>query len=495
MGDASLENGYRLMNIRTIDIKDFRCFKTFKCQFKPGVNVLIGRNGAGKTTLIHAIHKAMSFIFSNDRSLGKEFLSQGNNTLNVRGFKESDYRFDVESREPVQDASIKAKAMFNGKELSWELYRRNQPNAALYQSKYKKAFVEFMHEWKKKGATLPLLAYYSDSYPHKYVKTVKYALDIVNNGVMPRNFGYYQWDDEAACTSIWETRISNCLNKVQPYYTIISRLVAEKLLLEEKYQESELEENADYQKLKAEEIRIHKIVSEPMNEMMFVENRLKAFAEALPGIKEKNREIEVLTPVQTQEGFQLALHFKDGSTSLLQDLPAGYRRLYSIVFDMAYRSYILNGEREPEGLVVIDEIDLHLHPELEKEVLNVFHQTFKGVQFVVSTHSPIVLTNLQSEGDECQILRMESGADEPEKVEDIYGLDYNTGVEDVMGVDARNVEIDNMLNSLAFFEEKNMTQQARTIRTLLLNKLKGDEQYLTKLLDKRRKEMGDEIHQ
>lgn len=480
------------MTIKSIELKDFRCFSTFKCQFESGVNVLIGRNGAGKTTLIHAIHKAMSFIFSNDRSLGKEFLSKGNNTLNVRGFKEADYHFDIESREPSQTASIKARAVYNGRDLAWELYRRNQTNAVLYQSKYKKAFTEFMHEWKGNGAALPLLAYYSDSYPHKYVKTVKYALDIVNNGVMPRNFGYYQWDDEAACTSIWETRISNCLNKVQPYYTIIMRTLSEEQELEEKFSEEELKNNDDYKRLKAEEERIHKIVSEPLAEMMFVERKLKEFAEALPGIKEQNREIDVLSPVQTQEGFQLGLHFKDGSTSLLQDLPAGYRRLYSIVFDMAYRAYILNGDAEPEGLAIIDEIDLHLHPELEKEVLNVFHKTFRKVQFIVSTHSPMVLTNLQP--DDSKIMRMDLGRGEPATVEDIYGLDYNTGVEDVMGVDAKNVEIDNLVSTLAFLEGNAMERQAENVKALLLEKLKGDREHLEKLLDRRRKEMGDEIH-
>ena len=480
------------MTIKEIELRDFRCFSMFKCQFGTGVNVLIGRNGAGKTTLIHAIHKAMSFIFSNDRSLGKEFLSKGNNTLNVRGFKESDYRFDIETREPAQTASIKAKAKYHGKELSWELYRRNQTNAALYQSKYKKAFTDFMHEWKKNGAALPLLAYYSDSYPHKYVKTVKYALDIVNNGVMPRNFGYYQWDDEAACTSIWETRMSNCLNKVQPYYTLMMRTLSAEKELEENLKDEELQNNADYQRLKAEEERINKIVSEPMAEMMFVEERLKTFAEALPGDEKRNKEIDLLSPEQTQDGFQLSLHFKDGSSSLLQDLPAGYRRLYSIVFDMAYRAYILNGDAEPVGLAIIDEIDLHLHPELEKEVLNVFHSTFPKVQFIVSTHSPMVLTNLQPDGS--KIMRMETGFEEPITVEDIYGLDYNTGVEDVMGVEAKNVEIDNLVSTLAFLEIKNMGQQAENVRTLLLEKLKGDKEHLEKLLDKRRKEMGDEIH-
>jgi hypothetical protein len=63
-----------------------------------------------------------------------------------------------------------------------------------------------------------------------------------------------------------------------------------------------------------------------------------------------------------------------------------------------------------------------------------------------------------------------------------------------MGVDARDVEIDNLLNTLAFMENHHMDQQAMNIRSLLLTKLKGDETHLNKMLERRRKEMGDEIH-
>lgn len=278
------------MKLNEIEIKDFRCFVHFKCLFSPGVNVLIGRNGAGKTTLIHAIHKALSFIFSNDKSLGEDFLSQGNNTLNVRGFKEEDYRFDPEKREPVKDASIKAVANYNGKPLQWELYRRNQTNAALYQSRYKEAFAVFMREWRQEGGALPLLAYYSDSYPHRDVKIVDYALKVVNNGKMPRNFGYYQWDDEAACTSLWEIRLCNCINRVQPYYTLMSRAASER-------NEEEVE-------------RISAITAEPMEEIDFVENRLKDFAGCLPGIKEQGKEIDYFSAAQTNEGYRMRMHLR-----------------------------------------------------------------------------------------------------------------------------------------------------------------------------------------
>lgn len=482
------------MKIQEIDIKDFRCFEHFSCQFSPGVNILIGRNGAGKTTLIHALHKAVSFIFSNNRSLGKDFLSQGNNTLNIRGFKEDDYRMIYDEQGYAQDASILTKAIYHGIPLQWKLYRRNQTNAALYQRYYKEAFAKFMHEWKQNKAPLPLLAYYSDSYPHKYVKTVQYALKIVNNGVMPRNFGYYQWDDEAACTSIWETRICNCLNRVQPYYTPMSRLASQMMEIEKEFGEEQLRNNSEYQRLKAEAERIEAIIADPMEEEGFVETRLKTFAESLPPIQGMRRDIDFFSAAQTDEGFQLKIHFKSGNYSLLQDLPAGYRRLYSIVFDMAYRSYILNKTEEPLGVVVIDEIDLHLHPSLEQAVVDCFAKTFPQIQFIMSTHSAAVISNLDTVTtyvDETgnkqpvnQILAMKEGNNEPELLPSIFGIDYSDALRDFMDTASRNIDLKMLEDLYLTYLSHSLNAEAKTVYQKIITMVGTDSPTLKLLHEK-----------
>jgi len=50
-----------------------------------------------------------------------------------------------------------------------------------------------------------------------------------------------------------------------------------------------------------------------------------------------------------------------------------------------------------QGIVLIDEIDLHLHPQREAEILPKFHATFPNCQFIVSTHSPLVLSQLEAD--------------------------------------------------------------------------------------------------
>ena len=63
----------------------------------------------------------------------------------------------------------------------------------------------------------------------------------------------------------------------------------------------------------------------------------------------------------------------------------------------------------------------------------------------------VLISNLEG-GDDSSILRMAENK-QPTIIDNVYGLDYNSSVEDIMGVDARNAEIDNLLNSLAFFEQ------------------------------------------
>lgn len=64
--------------------------------------------------------------------------------------------------------------------------------------------------------------------------------------------------------------------------------------------------------------------------------------------------------------------------------------------DLAYRVCMLNPELESReqitGIVLIDEIDLHLHPKWQWNVIDALQKNFAGVQFIIATHSPIVIS-------------------------------------------------------------------------------------------------------
>jgi predicted ATP-binding protein involved in virulence len=90
-------------------------------------------------------------------------------------------------------------------------------------------------------------------------------------------------------------------------------------------------------------------------------------------------------------------------TLRLRDLSDGIRGMIALVGDIAYRATRLNphlqfsAARESPGIILIDEIDLHLHPEWQQGVVNDLAKTFPNMQFIVTTHSPDVVSSVSRE--------------------------------------------------------------------------------------------------
>ena len=85
---------------------------------------------------------------------------------------------------------------------------------------------------------------------------------------------------------------------------------------------------------------------------------------------------------------------------------------------------------EPYGCVLIDEVDLHLHPSLALEVIKRFRNLFPKMQYIMTTHSPLAITNLPHENGDNKILRMVKGESKPHVLPDVYGIDYDVAVRD-----------------------------------------------------------------
>jgi predicted ATP-binding protein involved in virulence len=141
---------------------------------------------------------------------------------------------------------------------------------------------------------------------------------------------------------------------------------------------------------------------------------------------------------------ELWLRLKSGREIKFDALPAGYKRLYSIVLDLAYRAYLLNRQAdvEPTGLAMIDEIDLHLHPSLETEVVERFARTFPQLQFIMTSHSPLVISNLSSNNKRNKVFRLVAGEKSPHELPDLFGVDYDDVLLDWMEGYPRNEELE-----------------------------------------------------
>ena len=106
-----------------------------------------------------------------------------------------------------------------------------------------------------------------------------------------------------------------------------------------------------------------------------------------------------------------------------------------MVLDIAYRSLLLSNGSTTDlaGIVVIDEIDLHLHPELEQSVLARFRKTFPRVQFIISTHSPLVLSGVENKPENIVYSMHADDGMRTLSVHRTYGIDANSLMAENMG--------------------------------------------------------------
>lgn len=110
---------------------------------------------------------------------------------------------------------------------------------------------------------------------------------------------------------------------------------------------------------------------------------------------------------------------KDNAPLSVDQLSDGEKCMIALVGDLARRLVVANPMQEDPllgtGIALVDEIELHLHPEWQKSILPRLLQTFPNVQFVVTTHSPLVLAQLNAllyrkQGGEIAVLGLRSGA-------------------------------------------------------------------------------------
>lgn len=470
------------MYLKKLHISNFRCFRDYTIEFAPGVTVLFGKNGSGKSTLIHAIHKALSFAFKNDKVEEDELtLSSGFSSLRPNQYrKKEDIVRDEKSGFPLPDICIHAEADFLETTLDWDMYALTS-SFALQPSKYKTAYKLLMSRIKETG-TFPVFAYFSDSFPHISTK----ASTLTKTQLSLRNLGYLGWDDETAYSDLWITRLTKIWTmwdraKMNVRHEEAALANCEKFKASGVINENEYREDVDLHRTRLENAQ--KDFNKYNPEIYSIRECLVNFSKKLPGIDV----LDFFVSVYEEDG--LCLETKDGQNPPFEKLPAGYKRIFYMALDIAYRSYILNGTTDSEGIVVIDEIDLHLHPALEQVILQCFQETFPNIQFIVSTHSPLVLTGVETEGKPNVILHMASGDTKPEVTHDIYGIDYNTGIEDVMGVESKNVELDYMVNLCAYMKKRNKIAQAENIMRRILNKFAKSQSEVEKMVEAKEREL------
>jgi predicted ATP-binding protein involved in virulence len=222
-------------------------------------------------------------------------------------------------------------------------------------------------------------------------------------------------------------------------------------------------------------------------DLNYKDPNLSAVRNAIPHIL---KGFENLRIVRTSSSTKLVID-KEGVPLNVEMLSDGEKNLLTLAGDLARRLAIANpGLSDPlqgEAIVLIDEIELHLHPQWQSTIIENLCKTFPNCQFILTTHSPQIITNLESvylltpssDGIICESVRT-------------YGKDSNRILETIMGAPERSKQIQQEFDRLFNLIDKNQFTEARQLRLKLLEELQDDAPELVRAtwIIKRREALG-----
>ncbi len=161
---------------------------------------------------------------------------------------------------------------------------------------------------------------------------------------------------------------------------------------------------------------------------------------------------------------------KNGKKLTVNQLSDGEKCLMAMVGDLARRMAIANpaGDNplEGEGIILIDEIDLHLHPKWQRMIIPSLTDLFPNCQFIVTTHSPHVITHVQA-GSLFMLKQTELGIVAEQPTES-YGKNVDRILEDLMGLETTRPDqvSDDLHHLYAEIDEGRFTEARRMIEQI-----------------------------
>ena len=173
-----------------------------------------------------------------------------------------------------------------------------------------------------------------------------------------------------------------------------------------------------------------------------------------------------------RQGFQQLLAYKKRETLLyLNQLSSGERSVIGLVMDLIYRCVLANSHLpdplHSPGIVLIDEIELHLHPRWQANIIKALTTTFPNIQFIISTHAPLVINQLK---DEQLFVLRENVIIPGTELQTTYGMSASDVITQIMGAPSRPPEVRDRLNEIATLlsdpTPDNLSEAQRRLDTL-----------------------------
>jgi predicted ATP-binding protein involved in virulence len=410
------------MKLKKLNISGFKSFSELELDFNERMNVILGINGAGKSTILQAIAICLSWYIARIKN------SKGNGDV----IKDN----DINQRYGHCNLALE---MDN--QLEWSLfkakhYHKNKSNLKSNLSSLTK-YIDSIDDF---PTSLPVIALYGvnrvvSDIPIRLKST--HQLDIFSTyhealhaGANFRSF--FEWFKE-------REDIEN------EKYRIYSELL--------------IEDNNTLNLFQTENDRkpIATFEKDPQLEAV-----RKAIVSILPEYKS----------IKIQRSPRAIIVEKGNSRFNMEQLSDGEKGFITLIGDIARRLAIANPNSENplhgDGIILIDEIELHLHPSWQIEIIPQLRSTFPNCQFIITTHSPLVLSSIKNFEDE-KLIPLKNGQ-LINQTEAPYGKQVQDLLFSIFDVKTiRNIEVQekfDLLDKLFFDNQWNSKQFDNTINWL-----------------------------
>ena len=449
------------MKIKKLQLQNYGRFEDLTIDFAPtedrasNVTVIVGNNGAGKSQILQALATGLSWFL--DLFKGKE--NKFGSSIDI---SQINNKFDKASIE------ISLLNRFE-KSLNWSVttVKDRLPNWTSSNlqngNNLDELFSNYFRDYELGLiSSLPLIVYYSDSRDinHKpFNWNESFTTNILTGYENALSAGlsynqFFQWfrDIEDIENETILLGFDKQTKEEMPYLRNIQLL-----RLEEQDLENQLEfsEGLDRAKIYTHLGEIKEQIFHAEQEFERITKNLDDYKATInyqgkPSLNAVRKSIEYFTefknPRIRRQGTPTMIVEKDGEELDVNQLSQGEKSLMTLVGDIARRLAILNPSFDDplqgEGVVMIDEVDLHLHPKWQHNLIDKLVRTFPNVQFILTTHSPLIV----SDSPNILVYSLENG--NLHKTKNIYGEDANTLLNNIFDVPVRTPEVENDFNNI-----------------------------------------------
>lgn len=328
--------------IQVLELKNYRKYDEKNFTFNKQFNLLVGENAAGKTTVLEGIATSIGgYLQCFKGILASE--THGVKTKDVRvQYRKSENGITVNQKLPVE---VSGKFKIDGRDISIKRVKKNLKQGATLGKKENSEIFSIVgnienHISEEKEVILPIFSYHGTG---------------------------RLWEQEHKNSSKMENlrRIDgyrDALNPKSNYSNFISWF---------------------------EKLERHAFNMKQENSL------LETVREVIGTTLEKLTGSEI-SKIIYRDGDLEFYYKKEHEAQRVGLLSDGYRNIIGLVSDIGYRMAILNPNlrnniKVTPGVVLIDEIDLHLHPKWQKLVVDILRDLFPNVQFIATSHSPFII--------------------------------------------------------------------------------------------------------